>query len=82
MAQKDTDALWTKKNNVNYFGYKNHVKQDSKSKLITKYTVTDASVHDSQQTESLLEDKDKGEPFYGDSAYTGEKQDKQSLQKK
>ena len=75
LAQKDTDALWTKKGNVNYFGYKNHVKQDSKSKLITKYTVTDASVHDSQQTEPLLEDKDKGEPFYGDSAYTGEKQE-------
>lgn len=75
LAQKDTDALWTKKNNVSYFGYKNHVKQDSGSKLITKYTVTDASVHDSQQTEPLLEEKDKGEPFYADSAYTGPKQE-------
>ena len=71
LAQKDTDALWTKKNNVSYFGYKNHVKQDSGSKLITKYTVTDASVHDSQQTEPLLEKKDKGEPLFADSAYTG-----------
>jgi hypothetical protein len=25
-AQKDTDARWTQKNKVNYFGYKNHVK--------------------------------------------------------
>ena len=75
LAQKDTDALWTKKNNISYFGYKNHVKQDSGSKLITKYTVTDASVHDSQQTEALLEEIDKGEPFYADSAYTGPSQE-------
>lgn len=71
LAQKDTDALWTKKNNVIYFGYKNHIKQDSGSKLITKYTVTDASVHDSQQTEPLLEENVNGEPLFADSAYTG-----------
>jgi len=34
LSQKDTDARWTKKNNVSYFGYKNHVKVDSKSKII------------------------------------------------
>ena len=75
-AQKDTDARWTQKNDTNYFGYKNHVKSDSKSKLITKYAVTDASVHDSKATEILLNDNDKGEPFYADSAYTGEPQEK------
>jgi len=75
-SQKDTDARWTKKNNVNYFGYKNHVKEDSGSKLVVKYVVTDASVHDSQATEALLEEKDKGEDFYGDSAYSGEPQEK------
>lgn len=74
-AQKDTEARWTKKNNVSYFGYKNHIKTDSKSKLITKYKVTDASVHDSQTMEDLLEDQDKGEYFYADSAYTGENQE-------
>lgn len=73
-AQKDTDARWTQKNKVNYFGYKNHVKSDAKSKLITKYLVTDASVHDSQATGLLLDEKDKGEPFYAD--YTGEPQEK------
>ena len=61
-AQKDTDARWTQKNKINYFGYKNHVKGDAKSKLITKYMVTDASVHDSQATDVLLDEKDKGEP--------------------
>jgi IS5 family transposase len=49
MAQKETEARWTKKNNVSFFGYKNHAKVDSKSKLITDDSVTDASVHDSQQ---------------------------------
>lgn len=60
----------------NNYGYKNHVKTCSKSKLITKYVVTDASVHNSQPLKDLLDKKtDKGEGFYADSAYTGEKQE-------
>lgn len=75
LSQKDLDARWTKKNGQSYYGYKNHIKVDSKSKLITKYTVTDASVHDSQAIADLLEEeKDKGQPFFADSAYTGSKQ--------
>jgi transposase, IS5 family len=75
LSQKDLDARWTKKNGQSYYGYKNHIKVDSKSKLITKYTVTDASVHDSQAIADLLEEeKDKGQPFFADSAYTGPKQ--------
>jgi IS5 family transposase len=69
-AQKDTDARWTKKNNVSYFGYKNHAKGDAKSKIITEYTVTDASVHDSNETDKLLNENDRGEPLYADSAYS------------
>lgn len=76
LAQKDTDARWTKKNNVNFYGYKNHVKADAKSKLIVKYLVTDASVHDSQSLEDLLDEKDQGQEFYADSAYTGESAEK------
>lgn len=72
--QKDLDARWTKKNNVSYYGYKNHVKVDAKSKLIVKYEVTDASVHDSQILDNLLDKKDKEEDFYGDSACRGQKQ--------
>lgn len=72
--QKDIDARWTKKNNVSHYGYKNHVKVDVKSKLIVKYEVTDASVHDSQTLENLLDEKDADEDFYGDSAYRGKKQ--------
>ncbi len=75
LAQKDLDARWTKKNNISYFGYKNHVKVDSKSKLITGYIVTDASVHDSQVLDNLLDSKDEKQPLWADSAYTGAKQE-------
>lgn len=34
MAQKDTDARWTKKNGRNYYGYKNHIKADAESNRI------------------------------------------------
>ncbi len=76
LCQKDVDARWTKKNNGTYYGYKNHIKADVKTKLIEKYVVTNASVHDSQTTEELLTEKDEGQPFYADSAYTGEEQEK------
>ncbi len=72
LEQKDVDARWTKKNGKSYYGYKDHVKADAKSKLIDNYTVTDASVHDSQETEPLLTEKDKGQPLHADSAYSGE----------
>ena len=74
-SQKDTDARWTKKNSVSFFGYKNHTKEDVGSKIIVKYLVTDASVHDSQATEELLDEKDEGEDFYADSAYSGKPQE-------
>lgn len=75
LPHKDTDARWTKKNGVNYYGYKNHIKADEKSKLIDAYTVTGASTHDSQTLDTLLDKKDKGQPLYADSAYTGEEQE-------
>ena len=80
--QKDINARWTKKNNSTFYGYKNHVKSDTKTKLIEKFEVTDASVHDSQPVEGLLTEKDKGQPFYADSAYTGEEQEKVYKKKK
>jgi len=76
IARKDIDARWTKKNNTTFYGYKNHIKADTKTKLIEEFVVTDASVHDSQAIEQLLTEKDKGLPLYADSAYTGEEQEK------
>ena len=72
LEQKDTDARWTKKNGVAFYGYKNHVKCEQTNKFITGYTVTDASVHDSQPTPDLLNKEDEGQPLYADSAYVGE----------
>jgi IS5 family transposase len=76
LSQKDIDAKWTKKNDDTFYGYKDHVKTDKKSKLIDKYKVTDASVHDSQPLDELLEEKDADQPLHADSAYTGENQEK------
>ena len=75
-SQKDIDATWTKKNNNTFYGYKNHTKADNKSKLLETYSVTTASIHDSQTLGFLLEDSDKDQDFYGDSAYTGIEQEK------
>jgi len=76
LSQKDIEARWTKKNNVTFYGYKNHVKVDTKSKLIDKYAITPASEHDSQELANLLEEKDAGQDFHADSAYTGDVQEK------
>jgi IS5 family transposase len=69
-AQKDTDARWAVKNKEVHYGYKDHIKIDKKSKIITKYEVTSAEVHDSQELEELVE-AGKDRRLYGDSAYTG-----------
>ena len=73
---KNIDARWTKKNGEKFYGYKNHAKVDSKGKFIKKYLVTDASIHDSQALDDLLEKSDKGQSLYADSAYTGVNQEK------
>ena len=69
LRQKDLDARWTKKNDQPHYGFKNHVKVDSKSKLIDDFTATDASVHDSQALDELVAEGDPD--TYVDSAYTG-----------
>jgi len=72
LCQKDTDARWMTKNGKRHYGYKNHIKIDRKSKMIRAYTTTNASVHDSQVLEYLLEKKDSHHELYADSAYSGE----------
>ena len=69
LAQKDTDARWTKKGNETHFGYKDHAKVDADSKLVTDYAVTPANVHDSNEFEDFFDEKD--EAVYADSAYVG-----------
>jgi IS5 family transposase len=67
--QKDSDAQWTKRNGKRYYGYKNHVNVDVKHKLIRSYAVTDASVHESNVFDELLEESNTNADVYADSAY-------------
>lgn len=69
MAQKDTDARWTKKNGETHYGYKDHVKVDADSKIITDYATTSANVHDSNEFTDFLGEEDQ--IVYADSAYVG-----------
>ncbi len=73
LRQKDVDAQWVKHNGKNHFGYKNHIKADSKTKLITGYKATTANIHDSEMLDELLDKKeDGGQSVYADSAYRSE----------
>lgn len=67
LMQRDTDATWTKKGDEAHFGYKDHVKVDKESKLITKFAVTTASVNDVKGAENLFDENDK--IAYADAAY-------------
>src|SRR3981189_2004594 len=67
--QKDKDARWTKKHGKSFYGYKNHVNADARHKLIRQYDVTDASVHDSQKFDGLLNKTNTSADVYADSAY-------------
>lgn len=70
--QKDVDARWTEKHGKQYFGYKNHVNVDVKHKLIRKYGVTPANVHDSQVFEEILDPYNTKQSVWADSAYRSE----------
>ena len=67
LEQKDTDARWTKKGNEVHYGYKDHVKVDKKSKIITDFKVTSANIHDVDEFEGLIDITDK--EAWLDSAY-------------
>ena len=69
LRQKDTEARWAKKGSETHYGYKDHVKVDNDSKIITAFSVTSANVHDSKEIVGLVDEKD--EVAYGDSAYVG-----------
>jgi len=53
----DKDASFVKKNKKSYHGYKLHIKTDIDNDFIREYTVTTASVHDSQV--DLVKEGDK-----------------------
>ena len=67
--QKDTEARWTKKHGNSHYGYKNHIGIDRRHKLIRRYRVTDAAVHDSQVLDELLVSDNTASGVWADSAY-------------
>lgn len=69
LRQKDTDARWTKKNNVAHYGYKNHINTDRRFKLIRTYEVTTAAAHDSTVFDVLLDADNTNADVWADSAY-------------
>lgn len=76
LSHKDVDARWTKKNNQSFYGYKDHVRTDAQTVLITDYVVTDAAVHDSQVLTDLIGAEDRGRTLWADSAYKSAKTDR------
>ena len=69
LAQKDTDARWTKKNNTSYYGYKDHINIDAHHRFIRVHAVTDASVHDSKMLAQVLDIDNESDDIWADSAY-------------
>jgi len=67
--QKDKDARWTKKHGRSHFGYKNHISIDRRHKLVRRYAVSSASVHDSQKIDDVLDANNTGSGVWADSAY-------------
>jgi IS5 family transposase len=67
--QKDKDARWTKKHGKSFYGYKNHVDVDKTHKLIRKWDATDASPHDSQKLDDVLDPTNTSKEVWADSAY-------------
>jgi len=71
-VQKDVDARWTKKHGKSHYGYKNHVNVDRKHKLVRRYHVSDAALHDSQAVDHLLMRGNTGAGVWADAAYRSE----------
>jgi IS5 family transposase len=67
LMQKDTDARWMTKSGERHFGYKNNINADEKTKIVTKYSVTSSSAHDSTEIENLIDETDNR--LHADSAY-------------
>jgi len=80
LAQKDTDARWMTKNAERHYGYKNHINADAYTKIITQYSISSASPHDSTELSNVIDETDK--VLYADSAYRSKKIEEELKEKK
>ena len=69
LRQKDMDARWTVKNKENFYGYKNHVNADRTHKLIRRYHVTPANVHDTNAFDAVFDESNTAKDVWADGAY-------------
>jgi len=67
LSQKDIDARWMTKSGERHYGYKDHINADSKTKIITKFSVSSAAPHDSTEIENIIDETDS--KLHADSAY-------------
>lgn len=65
---RNEDGTWTEKNGKSVFGYKLHVKTETRHGFITELAVTTASVHDSK-----IDLTNEDETVYRDKGYFGAK---------
>ena len=72
LAQKDLEARWTRKRDVNYYGYKNSIVGGNTDNFVHDYVVAPANSHDSQIIPgSYFKPESEISYAYGDSAYSG-----------
>ncbi len=67
--QKEINSRWTKKNGKSVYGYRNHISDEAKHKLIWNFSVTSAKVHDSRVFFELLDYGNTSHDVWADSAY-------------
>lgn len=76
LRQKDVQARWTRQGPQTFYGYKDHIKTDAGTTLITDYRVTPANTHDSVPAPEMISASDAGRPLYADAAYGSEAMDR------
>lgn len=79
--RKDVEARWTKKHGKSYYGYKNHINVDRRHKFIRDYEVSDASLHDSQVLDDLIDAHNTSSDFWGNSAYRSQETERKLAEK-
>jgi IS5 family transposase len=77
LRQKDVNARWTMKNGQSFYGYKNHVNTDRRHKLIRRYRVTDACVHDGQAFDEVFDTRNTAKDIWADGAYRSKEREEE-----
>ena len=66
----------TKKHGKSHYGYKNHINIDRRHKLVRRYQVSEASLHDSRVFADILDADNTASDVWADSAYRSDEIEK------